>query len=308
MELDKRNLFVILFFIYLSFEIGIRFFDTNLSRNIKQIKEIPDVSKEIFKSSQAEKDTILFLGNSLTGRAVNLEQFETVLKNNRINHYAAYKVVPDSTSIWDWYCIVKNNFFIEGYAPDFLVIGVAWEREKPIPSRLGTHFCGISDLDDLIGLGMNNSSEILEYLVASASKLYSLREPIRNRFLDLIIPYYQVETQKINEVGNLNSKIKSKKAVEGKSARLHIYSEFIEMLKVQNITPVFVAMPLLEEYILDERLTNLIIEKGGYYLDYRKLDGLQKSMFVDPIHLSEQGSLIFTRMIGRDLQGIVDND
>lgn len=247
--------------------------------------------------------SILFLGNSLMGHALNLAQFQKRIPGKTSDSIVSYKVVPDGTSIWDWYCIVKNNFSKPEYAPDFLVVGIAWEKENPVPSRLAGHFCRVVDLGDLINMGMNSSSDILEYMVANTSMLYVLREPIRKRLLDIMVPDYREETQKINAAIQKKSDKKNTGSLYEK--RNKVLTHFMKLLSVTKVKPIFVAMPVANRYGLNKTLVKTIYENNGVILDYRDLDGIKKNMYLDPIHLDERGSVIFTKKIITDLSKLV---
>ena len=103
MKLNSRMVDISLIVSCLLFlEILIRTASPLLSGNIKQIYEIPNVAASFSESNNA----VLFLGNSLIGNALNLTEFDRLANMNM----PSYKVVPDGTTLWEWSCIIKNEF------------------------------------------------------------------------------------------------------------------------------------------------------------------------------------------------------
>jgi Na+-translocating ferredoxin:NAD+ oxidoreductase RnfA subunit len=282
---------IIVFFVFL--ELIFRTASPLISGNIKQIYEIPSIATELAKKNNA----ILFLGNSLLGNALDLTEFD---KQANLN-MSSYKVVPDGTSLWDWSCIIKNNFINKEQLPKVVVIGYAWEQVKPVPSRLGGFFCSIRDLPNLTSLGMNSSSDVLDFLFSKVFRLYAMRETLRKRILDILIPDYRVQTQNINTERNQNKPLKYKKNIPENYQLLNAY---LKMLVTNNIKPVIVAMPVMQHYELDKEFFKAVTHNGGIVLDYRELDGIENSMFRDPIHLNEQGNKVFTYHLAADLKDI----
>ena len=290
------RLFISILCILLMLEIGIRVMSTELSSNIKHISNIPNMSSTISGTSNDIGETILVMGNSLIGNAVIIDQFNKDMSRDSSKDVMTYKVAPDATTLLDWYCITKNNFTGSQKSPDTIVIGFAWDqlddRQEIHPSRLAAFFCNVPDMLDLYQLGMSHSSDVLEYLVASVSRLYALRELIHKRILDLLIYNYRSNTQytnasvradshsSINEITPLNNYL--------------ILLKYLELLSKNNIKPVFVAMPVIDNYILDSDAISLIEENGGVFYDLRYMDGITKDMFIDPIHLGTAGSVLFT--------------
>lgn len=274
-------------------EIIIRTTAPLVSGNVKQISEIQDVAADMSEKQSA----VLFLGNSLMGNALDINEFD---RQSDLN-IPTYKVVPDSTSLWDWSCIIKNTFIDHGRRPKVVVIGYAWGQVGPVPSRLGGFFCTIKDLPVLISLGMSNSSDILEFLVSKISTLYAMHETIGKRILDIIIPNYRIYTQAINAEKNKNKPVFN---ATNKSEDYRLLKAYIEMLVNNDIKPVVVVMPVQQHYELDDEFFNTIRQNGGLTLDYRELENLDKSMFRDAIHLNEQGNKVFTYQLAVDLKNI----
>jgi hypothetical protein len=256
---------------------------------------------DLSRSNSLGNKTILFLGNSLTANAVDLEVLEAEMNYGQTVYLSTYKVVPDGTSVWDWYCILKNNFSAGDSIPDILVVGYAWGSVAPVPSRLAGYFCGIGDLGGLYNLGMNQNSDVLEYLVASVSRLYVMRETISKRILDLVIPGYREGVREVNASSRNNSQVDNVTAVPYSGG---IFGRFLYLSEPHKVKTVIMAMPVIEDYQLDKKVIDKVHKYGASLLDYRYLDGISDDMFIDPIHLGREGSHLFSKRLAADLSRI----
>lgn len=277
-------------------EVGFRLMSTRLSSNVQHISEIPVVAVEISEARDDVDETVLVMGNSLIGNAVDINKLEKALSQASTKQFAAYKVVPDSTSLWDWNCITKHNFAASQDSPDTIIIGFAWgqlyNKKEIRPSRLAAYFCTVPDLLDLYQHGMRRSSDVLEYLVASTSRLYAMREVIQKRVLDLIIYGYRSNVRYMNAVVREVSHTSELDTQPENDYSLLL--KYLEILSENNIRPIFVAMPVLKDYELKPEVIHLIEENGGVFFDMRYMAGISKDMFIDPIHLGAVGRNVFT--------------
>ena len=290
------RLFISIVCVLIVLEIGVRVMSAELSSNIKHISDIPGIASDMSSSAKDIDETILVMGNSLIGNAVNIKQLNKNMSQGDSEVVAAYKVVPDATALWDWYCITKNNFTDSQGSPDTVVIGFAWgqldDREEAHPSRLAAYFCAVHDVVDLYQLGMSHSSDILEYLVASISRLYALREVIHKRILDRLIYKYRSNARYTNAVARVGSQPVASDTAPRNNYLLLV--KYLEMLSENNIKPVFVAMPVIQDYKLDSKIIDLIESNGGVFYDLRYMHGITRDMYIDPIHLGVDGSELFT--------------
>jgi hypothetical protein len=273
-----------------------RLVEAKLSGNINHMQEIPDVIERHLRSDpNVNAAKVIFLGNSLTNNAVDEERFNhssVVLEGKKSS---AVKIVPDATYIWDWYCVFKNNIYAQDKPPEAVIVGFAWaqlsDRRAPQISRLAGYFCGMSDLGDLLSLGMDDISDVLEFSISKLSHLYVNRETIRKRLLDIVIPDYRQYTQYINDfsVGIRNQGV----GVEEKNS-YRILKKMIQKAEQKNIRMVFMSMPVIKDYSIDRELLEIFEDNSVTFFDMRKVTGINESMYLDPIHLDENGREIFT--------------
>ena len=294
MSQGKKDIVLVLAAILL-LEIGIRLLAPVLSGNVRQIEAMSDTAADMARHPPA----LLFLGNSLTGNAVDTETFSR-LSGLKLNVYMA---VPDSTSLWDWYCIIDHTFVSQGAIPEVVVIGYAWGRTPPVPQRLGGFFCRMEDLPVLYRLGMNHFDQIMDFIVARVLRLYALHEVLQKRILDLFVPQYREFTQEINAEARARKKKNHQRAAGKRRADETdpMLAAWLERLQALGIKPVVVAMPVIDPYLLPHDFFDLIDRADGIAIDFRNLPGIGKKHFRDPIHLNEQGRAIFTQALARRL-------
>ncbi len=282
-------------------ELMIRNVAVFFSGNIKHIQSIPSITENLF-TEEPEKTPILFIGNSLTYNGIDLPTFEHELNYLSQSNIKAAKITPDDTGIWEWYFIYRNHFYKNNRAPKILIVGFAWgllnDQTKINPSRLAGFFCNFGDLPNLVKLGMTDNSKVAQFFIGSLSQSYVNREAIHKRTLALFIPYYRNVTQQLNEFS------KNRKATK-KNQQLHfkyqVLSQWMKLLKEQNVSVVFVSMPLVNPYVLDKKLAHIIKQAGMQLFDYRYLTGITPEMFLDSMHLNKQGSTILTKSLAQDI-------
>lgn len=76
---------------------------------------------------------------------------------------------------------------------------------------------------------------------------------------------------------------------------------FLELLRQRDVRLIFIAMPVIKDYSLNEDLVRTIRNSDGVVYDYRHMEGINDSMFLDPIHLNDQGSRVFTKRLAADI-------
>lgn len=295
LEIDDVKIIIFIVFVIFACEMMIRGFATELSGNINHIETFPETA---FKIAGSNKKSVLFLGNSLTGNAINPDVFTESASESGVGNVNAYKFVPDATAIWDWYCIVKNEFTANNEYPDVVINGFAWwllsDQERPEPSRLGGYFCDISDITDLYQSGMKDQEDIIKYYLSSGSLFFTNRDLIKKRFLEKIIFSYQTSVQKMNERENY----RGISVINIKTYQL--LKKYMALLKSKGVEMVFISMPVKDDYDVDEELVAIFDEYGAQYFDYRHLSEITSDLFIDPIHLGTEGSRIFTMKLAAD--------
>lgn len=236
--------------------------------------------------------SVLFVGNSITRRGIDLELFERLAPGPGGVRVAA--VHPDDTTIADWPFLYDRFVSSRGIAADVVVVPFATGQlrdDRPLnASRIGRDYTSFGELrprlEELEGL-----SGRLELLGAYTSATYANRERLSVRLLDLI-PNYRDLVQSINDA-----------AVDARDAELEgvapSYDRLIALSETVSATGgrlVIVAMPTLFDYELDENLFEAARVSGVEVVDLRDL-AVDADGFVDELHLSRAGAIVATTAI-----------
>src|SRR5690606_3757118 len=112
-------------------EVAVGAVETRLSVDNRHIGEIGSIVAGLEAAgSEDGATTVLFLGNSLTRRGVDLDTFERALASAGVANGAAAAVYPDDTSVLDWLYLYESAIVAEDAVPDVVVIGFGmWHLE-----------------------------------------------------------------------------------------------------------------------------------------------------------------------------------
>lgn len=268
-----------------------------LSGSIAHTHDIPALVDDA-----ADDGKLLFIGNSLTNNGVDAR----ALAKAAPRLPEATKIVPDGSSLWEWYCIVDNQLIERSRMPSTVIIGFAWhqlsDQSRLRPSPLGAFFCQWDDLPALRTGGLNNIDQLTRFGLAKASALFALRETLRNRTLSLIIPHYQHFAQQENP-GPENAEARPAARTRHSYETL---TDMIQRLRRGGTDVVLLAMPIRGDYDLDPALRDLTRRMNVPMLDYRNLPGIDPAHFKDSMHLDPRGARRLTGQLAEDLPGVLD--
>jgi hypothetical protein len=291
---------VIIFAIVLAGEVSIRFCIPFVSGSVRHIKEIPILAEQL---SESKGVRILILGNSMINNGIHVNVIRKEIEKIGGTISNVVKINPDGTDLWDWYFLYKNYFLVLPNPPDMVVVGFrsdfVEDQRRPNPSRLAANFSGILELSELIAFGMKSSGEIAEYLVASSFCLFAHREAIRNRAMDMFIPYYKDIIVKLR-----TAEWKAPSLALDVAKGDHSYrrlATFISLVQSKGGMVILVALPIRNNYIIKNELLLTADEGGAVLLDLRSVRGLHQTHFIDAVHLNTAGAEILSRQLAKNL-------
>ncbi len=277
-------------------ECSMRLVEKHLSGSVEHILSIPEIISQI--DSKQVDTNIIFLGNSLTNNAVDPAVVETQLSSQLNSSVQISKITPDGTALSDWYCIYKNQIQSLNSPPEYLVIGFAWaqlsDQYSINPTRLGGFFCTINDMEHLRETGLTNHQQAFRFLAGAASHVYVNREAIRNRILDMLIPDYQIITQKLNQTDNARQSDTTKNETH---YTYNVFERLIRSIEARGTHVILISMPVIEDYDLDKEIYAIVDELNITLLDMRKNENIRTDMFKDSIHLNQLGQKVFSESI-----------
>lgn len=281
-------------------ELTLRIAEEDLSGNITHILSIPSIIEEV-DSNQYQ--SLVFLGNSLTNRAVHSPIINDAMNKNNAGMYQAFKIIPDNSALAEWYCIYQNRFKEVQQQPRVIIIGFAWDQisDQSLikPARLGAFFCKREDLAPLSVTALGHHIKQLQFFAGYVSHVYVNREAIRNRLLEPVIPDYLAFTRRINQANNQNTQ----KAGESKFQYTYqLFTDLVGNIRAAGSDIILMAMPVKQAYAIDENLVHVAQDLGVALIDMRNTGLITNDMYLDPIHLNPEGREIFSNLLAQKLR------
>lgn len=282
-------------------DLGLRLAEPRLSGNLAHVAEIPEL---VAAAGQPPRPSLLLLGNSLTNNGVSPPVINRALPDMTIA-----KVTPDGTGLWDWQCLLDHQVIERREVQfDTVVIGFAWhllsDQTRNDPSRLGALYCRMSDLANPRAIGLETSGDIGEFVAANVLRTYALRDTLRNRFFQLAIPNYVQFTQ----AGNAARAGAAQHPDEGHRApaaepqyTYRTLAGVVDRLKSKGTQVIVVAMPVQSSYEIDPQLRELQASSALTVIDLRKVAGLDRSHYLDQMHLNPAGQQILSKALAAAL-------
>jgi hypothetical protein len=284
-------------------DVVVRLNEARLSGDVANKRSFAQV---VAKASANRKGTLLAaVGSSLVENGVDQAVLRSSLANSGIDA-TVVKLAPDNSSIWDWTCVVEQRLLTQNPAPELLVIGFAWDqlsdRAPLIFRRNFNNLCPPSKLRDFAQFAENVDTEAwFDVAAVTTSKLFTHREPIRQRVFTQIVPHYKTVSQQLNERNNARVAEPVNSAAPGASGRTYRAAEsLLTQLKTAGTTVVLVAMPVQDPYTIDRSVCEILGSKHRF-LDMRNAVPADPSLYRDAIHLNERGAEIFSTALAARL-------
>ena len=256
-------------------------FEESLSKDIAHINSIDEIA--------GDRNSIIFLGNSLTRHGIDKNQISNSLFNSSNIGY----IYPDDTSIIEWYYIFKSYFLDKNNLPNNIVIPFAIDHLESSEIEF-EEIQRISKYVPLLrsGFVLNREdlslSEVIDFYLCKALSIYANRERISKRILDLLPKYRQLIRSLNNNIPN------QQKALE--DANYSHLSDIIQLADSAGCKIWFFAMPVQKSYMIKDEIIS-IIKKSKYsrLYDLRNYDKYGDIHFLDGYHLNHYGATIFTK-------------
>lgn len=279
-------------------ELLIRSLETFLSNDLRNIRQIPTVAKNL---SDRRKLRILFVGNSLTRHGVNAAVVEKELDAQAENALHVERVYPDDTNIAEWYYLFKHYFVDAGSLPDVLIVGFANSQlhdDQPIHrTRLAHYFTGLRDVPEVFAEDVPDVDGRVEFLLSGLLSSYANRDRVGLRLLAGVIPYYRDSTRTINQTLEIGKGQKD----EAADPTFHRLERLLRLAEGRGVKVVLVAMPQPNVYSLSPQIERAVNAANSIFIDARVIEGLGREHYLDEMHLNRGGSTLFSRFLAQHL-------
>jgi hypothetical protein len=264
-------------------EAGMRVAANRLSLDMQHIAGIPEVAEAVRRDPSR---TVLFLGNSLTRRGVDLRVIGPALGKC----VRAYAVYPDDTTILDWHYTLERFFVDAGAAPSVVVVGYAsfhLDDSAPYHPERIAQYAGLRYAGELFANDLRGADARANYLLSSVSMAFAEGGRLKLMIFDHLIPAYRATAQWLNSaaLGEME---------RNTGSSLERLKRFLALCRAAGIAPVFVAMPVPGSYPLDPRIPATVAAGGGRFIDLRQTPGIDDKCYLDGHHLNPRGAVLYS--------------
>jgi hypothetical protein len=278
-------------------DLALRWAEVNLSIDVRHIRSFPEITRKL---SHEPAPRVVFLGNSLTRHGVDPSVWASVMKELKAPAGSVAKLVPDDTTMPDWYYVALNSFIRPGNRPDVVILGFTLNQltdERIEAGRLGAYFCDLGNVSELFAKDLEGFAPKVDFLMGRLCRLYGVREQIQARFGDKIIPGYQASVRHLNEIRRRESSPKKHQTAGGKVHSYQLLDRALALWRAQGIEVVLVAMPIPSGYEIDQAVVLKAQSVGARLIDARELPALTREDFPDGYHMGPKAAKIYTRFV-----------
>ena len=286
----------------LAVEVGIRWFEPNLSVDVSHIRNIPRI---VAKVADAKGETLLFLGNSMTHRGVNVKVLTPDLNAQGIDtkNLTIELIHPDSSGILYWNYLYDYYFKDPKNLPDTLVVSFGknhladdtYDYEHVL--RIAHQFTTWQDVPKAFQRDFISASERGDFLLAKVFASFTHRERVRVRLFDKLIPHYRSTVRLFNDQANAGTAVST-------SRQVFTYDDlqrFLSNIDTSKTKVIFIAMPMRDAHHLDPQIDKVVRQNGATFIDLRSVTGLGSNDFRDPLHLIPKGAIIYSHALAAKL-------
>ena len=281
---------------------GLRLAEAKLSIDVRHIRSFPEITREL---SAGPAPRVVFLGNSLTRHGLDPRVWVSAMKELKPPAGSVAKLVPDDTTMPDWYYVALNNLIRPGNRPDLLILGFSLDQltdERIEASRLGAYFCDLGNVSELFSNDLKGFVPKVDFMLGRLCRLYGVRDEIQARVGDALIPDYQEGVRRLNELQRHAAA--NKTPPPGGTAKSYaLLDRALAMWRAQGIEVVLVAMPIPSSYQIDPVVIRKAQAAGVRLIDARNLPTLTREDFPDGYHMGSRAAQIYTRFLAESLAG-----
>lgn len=297
---DELKVIATVLIVVVIWEITARILSGNLDSDRQHIHQFPKLSKEIQVS---QHPTVLFLGNSLTLRGVNISIVCEELKKTKVSE-RCFKIVPTSTAIIDWFYLYKRYFEEVQQHPDVVVIGFVAHHVPDVESikipRLGKHFLSARCLPELLSEDLKDFDDRFKAVICFISYGFGDQPEHKYYLLNAFIPDFRYGTRRATHSIEANLE---KKASPTKT--YHRLERMAILLRHNNVHGIFIAMPKPYVWDLDPKIAETVCAAGMTFIDARNIDTMTEDDYADGYHLGEKGAEKYSRFVAAKIAEIL---
>jgi hypothetical protein len=256
----------------------------------------------------ATPDSVAFIGNSATMYGVDAKLVASELEGRCGAPVASDLFTADASRVNTWRYILESSFWHPQRKPSTFVI-TFYEDDLADGNRIeigrvAQFFTSPRDWREIFRVDLHGFGERVEFLVSSYWATYAVRARIRERVLGLI-PGYKAYLPAMNEVIYKHEQAAAA-AAPHRARTHHALERLLERAREEGSRLVFVAYPTQEAargnpYALDPTTVEILHDAGVQLLDLRRVDSIPPELYIDDIHLGEEGRERWSRLVAAAL-------
>jgi hypothetical protein len=284
-------------------EAAVRLLGGRFSLELQYIQAI-DSDSRLMRDANALR--VVVLGNSLTRAGFDLPAAQAQMRAEGYPPPHVQVVALSGTNMPMWLRIYERWFEETGRKPDVVILqarGRHLEDDVEVGlGRLGYH-CRLKDLAGALCEYCKSFDDQAEFLQSYVFASFANRQRARDLVLRAILPHYvdgmDLVRQRVLAQGKSGGGGEGAEGVGvSASPSFRKFTELASRLQADGVKFILVSMPTRSGSPLDDAVPPILRQHGGYWLDCRKIEGLDMSKYSDGTHLNEDGRGIFSKEFG----------
>ena len=278
-------------------EIGVRAFETRLSKDLTHIRELPDTADRL-KAGDAYK--VLIVGNSLARYGIDRELLAQELGTSGYGKVKVEVFHPDATGVTEWNFGLRRYFLNRGVIPNriIMVTGMTHLLDSiPVPERLGAFYVDGPDVGEVVRRDLESIESVAHFFLARFSSLFANRARIQPFVFYNYLPKY---TQTVQEIHDQRKMPGDESIRDGRWGATNL-SRLLNSAQSKGVAVSVVAIPMSVPYDLPRPIIEEIEKQGASLWDLSELEGISDKNFFDNYHLDAEGARRVTTALVKEI-------
>jgi hypothetical protein len=268
--------------------------------DVQHRRALPEIAATL---AEAPAPRLLFLGNSLTRNGIDVAAFEEELAKHGLRAGGIAKANPDATAVVQWRATFEHYFATQSPPPDCVVVSYVSAQltdQVDISNRLTAKLIGgVPQWIDVLRHDVDSFDDGADLTMACLFQSVAYQENAKNRILGFIIPHFQEQRQRLNDLRRAIAAARGNRNGENRFSyyRLH---RLIASLKDKGCRVVFSLMPLPEVQTYDPQLVVELQNAAAMFFDMRGVYPQIEGHFPDGYHMDETAARIYSQELARE--------
>ncbi len=291
---DEIKVITCVVLLLLALESGTRIFETQLSKDVEHLRELPQQAA-VISNAPASSYKVLVLGNSLARCGINIPLLSDGLRRQTKREAVIATMYPDGTNIEQWSYGYRRYFSETGATPDLVLMVTGrlhLTDQVQSVSNMGAFYVSNQDLLKFANTSLHDAEACADFFGARYSVLFANRTRVEPLMFYNVVPGYADTAQEINHQLSLD-RIGQNPAPHELTSKT--FYEFATQTKSTGVKLVIVSAPLPDPYQLPDSVLKAANSGGATVMQISAAHAIPANHFPDKYHLDNEGSKIFTQ-------------